>query len=227
MIKGVIFDLDGVILDSMSIWEKLGKRYLRKCGIEAEPDLARVIECMTMQQSASYMIGHYKLNKSVTEVTEGFHELLLEFYKEEVPLKEGVKECLLFLEKNNIPCLIATSSETQEAEAALKRLRIRNQFQDIVTCQELHTDKTKPEIYLEAARRLSLIKEEILVVEDSFHAVRTAVNAGFHVCAVYDRYNAHHEKETKELAEYYIESLKEISMRKDIIVKTKRWDKNE
>ena len=70
MIKGVIFDVDGVLLDSMSAWENLGQMYLKHLGISAEADLGEILSPMSLEEAARYLIDHYGL-KCFTQTRRG------------------------------------------------------------------------------------------------------------------------------------------------------------
>ena len=70
MIKGVIFDVDGVLLNSMPIWENLGELYLRSLGVEAEKDLGEILFTMSLEEGADYLISQYGLNKTPEEIVE-------------------------------------------------------------------------------------------------------------------------------------------------------------
>lgn len=72
MIKGVIFDVDGTLLDSMEIWEDVGVRYLNSIGIEAEPDLGTVLFTMSIQEGAAYVKEHYHLSQEPEEIVQEF-----------------------------------------------------------------------------------------------------------------------------------------------------------
>ena len=68
MVKGVIFDVDGVLLNSMPVWENLGELYLQKFGIQAEKDLSEILYEMSLKEAAEYLISHYGLKQTVEEV---------------------------------------------------------------------------------------------------------------------------------------------------------------
>ena len=125
MVKGVIFDVDGVLLNSMPVWENLGELYLQKFGIQAEKDLSEILYEMSLKEAAEYLISHYGLKQTVEEVTKGIVKEVEQFYVEKVPLKEGVREYLKELKERKIPMVIATSGDRKNAEAALKRIPIR------------------------------------------------------------------------------------------------------
>ena len=92
MVKGVIFDVDGVLLNSMPVWENLGELYLQRLGIEAEKDLGTKLYTMSLEQSAQYLIQTYHLDLTPEEVIAGVNQEVKDFYAERVPLKEGVRQ---------------------------------------------------------------------------------------------------------------------------------------
>ena len=94
MIKGVIFDVDGVLLNSMPVWENLGELYLNSLGLDAEKGLGEILFTMSLEEGAQYLISQYGIDKSVEEVVNGLNREVRDFYAEKVPLKEGVRQYL-------------------------------------------------------------------------------------------------------------------------------------
>lgn len=189
MIKGVIFDVDGVLLNSMPIWENLGDLYLRSLGVEAEKDLGEILFTMSLEEGADYLISRYGLDKTPEEIVEGLNREVRDFYAQRVPLKEGVREFLYEFNEKKIPMVIATSGDRKNTGAALKRLKILNYFQGIFTCSEIGSGKNQPDIYFAAALQLDTEPAETWVFEDAYHAIRTAKSVGFKTAAVYDKAN--------------------------------------
>ena len=85
MTKAAVFDLDGVLLDSMGIWNDLGARYLRSLGVTPEEGLNEILFSMSMEQGAEYLHTHYALPQSAAEVGAGIADMLRDFYFYEVP----------------------------------------------------------------------------------------------------------------------------------------------
>lgn len=186
MIKGVIFDVDGVLLDSMPIWEEIGELYLKSQGKEGKPGLREILFPMSLEQAADYLIREYDLPKTAAQVVEEVNEMIRTFYAETAELKPGVRLYLERFRKAGIPMTVATSSGRENVEAALRRLSVLDLFQDVLTCSEVGRGKDHPKIYLEAARRIGTNPEETWVFEDTCHALLTAKRAGFRTAAVYD-----------------------------------------
>lgn len=210
MINGVIFDVDGVLLNSMPIWENLGELYLQELGIEAEKDLGKKLFTMSMEEAAAYLISEYNLDKSVEEVVNGFVKAVKEFYEERVPLKEGVREYLNEFRARKIPMVIATSGDRKNAEAALKRLKIYSYFQGIYTSSEIGNGKDQPDIYFAAALQMDTDPEQTWVFEDTLQALRTAKSAGFRTVAVYDKSSDRDLAEIWNTAEIYLPDLNDF-----------------
>ncbi len=212
MIKGVIFDVDGVLLNSMPVWENLGELYLSKLGIEAEKNLSEILFTMSMDEAAQYLIERYGLNKSVQEVTEGVAKEVRGFYSERVPIKEGVREYLNEFRERKVPMVIATSGDRENAESALKRLKVLPFFQGIFTCSEIGSGKNQPDIYFAAALQMDTDPEETWVFEDAYHAIRTAKDAGFKTVAVYDRSSDKDLAQIWNTADIYLPEFRDFSL---------------
>ena len=125
---GVILDIDGTVLDSMSIWQDAGVRYLASQQIEAEPGLAEKIYYMSIPEAALYMRTRYGLERSVEEISQGIKDVVREFYYYEAPLKAGVKEFLQKMSDRKIPVVAATASDEDHLEHAFTRLGVRQYF---------------------------------------------------------------------------------------------------
>jgi len=110
------------------------------------------------------------------------------------------------LEALGVPCGIATASEAFQARSAMERLGLWPHFRFAVSCVQ-YGGKTRPDIYLEAARRLGTAPAETVVFEDALHAARTAHEAGFRVCGVWDASAEEDQAALKALADWYVRDL--------------------
>ena len=207
MIKGAIFDVDGVLLDSMGIWDDLGARYLRSLDKIPEEGLNKILFSMSMEQGAEYLNEHYGLNKSVKETVEGIGRMLEDYYFYEVLLKPGAKEVLEFLKSKNIKMAAATSSPRTHIEKALSRNGLLGYIDKIYTTGEVGVSKHSPDIYNLAADFLKTESEETLVFEDSLYALKTAKEAGFVTVGVFDEKGESNQAELENQADLYLKKL--------------------
>ena len=207
MIKGAIFDIDGVLLDSMGIWDDLGARYLRSLGRIPEEGLNIILFSMSMEQGAEYLNEHYGLNKSVKETVDGIGKMLEDYYFYEVLLKPGAKEILEFLKSKSIKMAAATSSPRTHIEKALSRNGLLGYIDKIYTTGEVGVSKHSPDIYNLAADFLKTKSEETLVFEDSLYALKTAKEAGFVTVGVFDEKGESNQAELENQADLYLKKL--------------------
>lgn len=206
-IRGAIFDLDGVLLDSMAVWNDLGVRYLQKRGIQPEAGLSQILFSMSMEQGADYLKTKYRLPDTPQEILNGIEQMIQDFYFYEVQPKEGAKELLQFLQDQDVKMLAATSSPREHVTKALQRNDLYGYLQQIYTTGEVGVSKHEPLIYQLAAKSLGTKPEETLVFEDSLYALKTAKNAGFRTIGVYDADGETDQEGVRETGELYLTSL--------------------
>lgn len=205
-LRGAVFDMDGTLLDSMSVWDTVGERYLRSVGYEPREDLNEALKTMSLRQAAHYLRAEYGVTLGVSEIEEGVNAVLERYYLFEAPLKPGAAELLARLREKGVRLCVATATDRRLAEAALKRCGVLSCFDGIFTCGEVGRGKDEPDIFEAALGFLGTKREETLVFDDALYALRTAKSAGFPVAAVYDS----HERawdEILRLADICLEDL--------------------
>lgn len=208
-IEGIIFDFDGTLLDSMSIWETLGSDFLINRNITPEPKLNEKLKTMSLNQVAQIYQDCYGLSETVDEIIHEVNLMIENYYADGLNLKEGVLELLENFYASGVKMCIATATDRFMVESALKRHQIAHYFSDIVTCGEVGASKKHPMIFEVALEKLNTKKENTLVIEDSLHAIETARKAGFQVVGVYDDFSKNEQLMIKKCANYYLTSLKD------------------
>ncbi len=214
MIKGAIFDVDGTILDTMPMWDGVGELYLKKKGIEAQPDLSEALFKMTVTEGASYMKETYKLEESVKEIIDGTMEVARVFYEEEAPLKAGVRETLQILEENHVKMAVATASDIGCIKKAFERLGISKYFEHMVSCEEFGVGKEDPIVFYKTVELLGTPIEDTYVFEDALHAIETAKKVGFGTVGIYDDSSKKQWEQIQKTADISVNSLEEFSIEK-------------
>lgn len=207
---GVLFDLDGTLVDSMWMWRSIDIEYLGRFGIVLPEDLQSKIEGKSMTETAQYFKDHFQIPDSIEQMKADWNQMAWDKYSNEVPLKPGVPEFLEYLRENEIHAGIATSNSRELVTQVLKVHSMEDYFDTIVTGCDIEKGKPNPDIYLKAAKALSLNPEKCLVFEDIIPGILAGKNAGMKVCAIEDAYSVRSREEKKELADYYIESFLEV-----------------
>ena len=210
-IQAILFDIDGTLIDSMPIWDELGARYLRANGIEPETELGKILFPMTIDEGVTYLKEHYHLENSKDVIRAGLMQTVDDFYRYEVPAKDGAKAFLKQSASAGLPMVLTTIGEPAQEEAALTRLGLRGFFGKMYVCEEYHTTKKEPRIYQIAARDLGVRPEHVLVAEDMLQAVRAEKNAGFRTLAVADDASRADREELIRTADCFIDSFFELT----------------
>ena len=211
MVTGVIFDMDGVLLDSMPVWENIDIIYLRKHGKEPKPGLWKVLITKSLTEGAEYIRTEYELPKTTEEVVKEIVDLIREQYESKIPMKKGTLAFLKKLKEHGIAITVATSGDRVLAEAALKRLEMLPYIERIFTCEEAGAGKNEsPAVYLNALAFMGTKLSETWVFEDVLHGIRTAGQAGFKTVGVYDASSEGNLSLIRQESTMYLEDLQDF-----------------
>ena len=203
-IQAVIFDVDGVLFDSMWMWDELDEKYLRSLGLEMREETTKAVSKMSFEEAAGYLRGEYRLDLTVEEIVGQIQDMVRNFYYQEVTLKAGMRRMLENLARRGIPAVIASASDLDMLEHALTRCQIRPMIKKVFTCSEVGAGKTRPDVFLAAAEYLGVQPEHCLIVEDSLHAIETAIQAGFVTAGVYDESSRLEQDDIRNQVTYYV-----------------------
>lgn len=203
-VTGMIFDVDGTLLDSMPVWNQCVQRYLSDQGIAAEDGLEKILFSMTMQQGAAYMKQAYGLTELPEQLIAGINETVFAAYQHQIQPKPKVLPFLEALRQKKIPMTVVTSSDRTLVLAAFQRLGMTQYFGSVMTCSEFGSGKDRPEIFCAAAAGMGSPINTTWVVEDALYAVRTAKAAGFPVIGCADVSSSRDEEEIRGLADYFV-----------------------
>lgn len=210
-IKGVIFDLDGTLVDSMGVWAKIDVDYLANLGHAVPENLKEEITHLGFKEVAKYFKTRFNIEDSEKEIMNTWHEMAYKEYRDNIKLKPGAREFLQYLKDSGFKIGLATSNSYPLLEISLKSNGIYDLFDSITITSEVSRGKDFPDVYLLAADRLGLKPEECAVFEDILPAVKGALSAGMKVFAVEDNSASPSERaQLKEQAHEYIETYTEL-----------------
>ncbi len=202
--KAIIFDLDGTLIDSMNVWNDIDKEFFKTHDLPFEEDYQKEIGHKGLKEIAAYTKTRYNLKESEDEIISIWLDMAKEAYAYKIPLKEGVKSFLEYLQSKNIKMGIATSNSLELTELVLKHHDIYKYFSKVVTVNELKTNKGSPDIYLHISNSFGLTPNECIVFEDLLVGIKTAKKAGYKVVGVKEKSSLDKEKEIREIADLYI-----------------------
>ncbi len=206
----IIFDLDGTLLDSMWMWHQIDIEYLARFGLEIPEGLQQSIEGMSFSETAVYFKERFQIPDSLDVIKENWNQMARDKYQYEVLPKPYVMDFLKLCKENNLKLGIATSNSRELVEISAKKNGYYDYFSCIMTACEVCKGKPAPDIYLKVAETLQVLPEKCLVFEDIIPGIMAGQAAGMKVCAVEDAYSLSVKEEKKNLADFYIESYREL-----------------
>ncbi|MCL2030102.1 MAG: HAD family phosphatase [Oscillospiraceae bacterium] len=211
MIRALIFDFDGTLLDSMYAWKSLGAEYLAHKGIrEIPPELEDTLKPLSLLDAAKYFIAAFAFAQTPEEIVAEFNALAAEKYRSVFLPKPGAAKCLE--RHRDMRMCVATAADRTLVEMAVERLGWGRYFQFILTSGEVGGSKRSPGIFLRAAERLGVAIAEAAVFEDSPHAIKSAKSAGFYTVGVHDAFYAAEAGQIRAMADLYVNTLDEFEV---------------
>ncbi len=190
MIRAVIFDMDGVIVESEPFWEKSTWEYVRMkrgtVNLRAfrSRDLDEEVRGRTQPFIAKYLKRHLKLPDSPRKIIDDRLKILFRLFDRSLQLEPGALPLFKTLAKNHVPIVLASSSPRRVVTYMLRRFHIRKYFTKILTGDDMKFSKPNPWVYRRAAKLLRIKPNQMLVIEDSISGVQSGLRSGAKVIAV-------------------------------------------
>jgi HAD superfamily hydrolase (TIGR01509 family) len=208
--QAVVFDLDGVLLQSEEVWDTVREHYVRERGGRYDEDVQRAMMGMSAPEWSRFLHEEAGVSDDLDEINSEVVRRMLEAYRRELPLLPGAvtavrRAAAVF------PLALASSSNREVFEEVLELAGLADCFHATVSAEEVAHGKPAPDVYLEAARRLRVAPQTCTAVEDSHAGIRSATSAGMRVVAIPNaRYPP--DEETLGLADAVVRSLDDLTV---------------
>lgn len=207
-IEAVVFDMDGVLLDSEPIWRAVERDVFGRLGIEVtEEDLMRTMGVRIVDVVAGWYRRHPWEGASTHEIAGEIVERVAETIRREGHLNDGAVDAIDHFRRLGLRLALASSSPMGLIRAVLEMGRLEDRFDVVLTAEEEAHGKPDPAVYLRAADRLGVRPERCLAIEDSLAGIRAAKAAGM-VCIAVPELSAEEAKEAG--ADLVLDSLEEV-----------------
>ena len=208
-IKAAIFDMDGTLVDSLMVWNvlwaKLGEEYFGDRNFVPTAEDDKKVRTLTLKDAMALIHANYQPPVSADELFARATRVMIDFYNEDVALKDGVREFLAYFKEKGVKMCIASATAPELIKLALAHCGIGQYFSKIFSCGTIGKGKSEPDVFLMAADFLGENIADTWVFEDSLVAIETAVRIGMPTVGIYDRYNFGGER-IREIATEYIGS---------------------
>jgi HAD superfamily hydrolase (TIGR01509 family) len=210
MIEAVVFDLDGVILDSEQLWDQVREQLAHERGGRWTEQSQRDMMGMSSTEWSRYMHDAVGVPESPEEINREVVQRLLERYDERLPLIDGAVDAVRRLAARWTLAL-ATSSNREVIEHVLEASGLAPSFRATVSSEEVARGKPAPDVYLESARRLGVDATHCAAIEDSSNGIRAAHAAGMRTVAIPNpRYPP--DDDALALADVTLDSIRELDV---------------
>jgi HAD superfamily hydrolase (TIGR01509 family) len=182
-IKAIVFDLDGVIVDSEPVWEEVRRQLVAERGGRWLPDSQRRLMGMSTAEWSAYLASELGVGMSPEQVAAEVVKRMEERYRRSLPLLPGAVEAVPRLAER-WPLAVASSSPQRLIDVVREGAGLSRYFHVRVSTEEVARGKPAPDVYLEAAARLRVAPGDCLAVEDSSNGLRSAGAAGLRLVAI-------------------------------------------
>lgn len=206
-ITGAIFDMDGTLIDSLGVWDKIwsgfGETYLGNPFFRPDPVTEKLVRTTELYKGMALVHERSQIGESGAALLAHLRRICEVYYAEEVQLKAGVREFLADCRRRGVKMCIASASPLWLIEPTVKRFDIGQYFSRVVTCDEVGRGKEWPDVFDTALRYLGTPKETTWIFEDSVTAIETAVRAGYNTVGIYDKHGFNEDR-AAEIATVFI-----------------------
>jgi len=181
--EGLVFDMDGVILNSEGTWHEVRRDFVAGYGGRWVEEDQRAVMGANSRQWAEHIRGRFDVPLSNEQVIDGVVRMLQERYRQKLPLLPGATEAVGELSEL-YPLAVASSSPKSVIEAVLEAAGLADRFAAYVSSDEVEQGKPSPDVYLLACERLGVSPSASAAIEDSANGIKAAESAGLMVVAV-------------------------------------------
>jgi HAD superfamily hydrolase (TIGR01509 family) len=209
VIAAVVFDLDGLLLDSEHLWDEAREALARERGGRWHDQAQRDMMGMSSPEWSRYMHERIGLDESPEEISAEVVGRMEALYHEQLPLLPGAREAVERLAAR-WPLGLASSSNRPLINLALELSGLAKLFRATVSSEEVARGKPAPDVYLETARRLEVDPTRMAAIEDSHNGIRAAAAAGMNVVAIPNKRFPPDEEAVAE-ADVVLDSLDELT----------------
>lgn len=208
-VMAVIFDLDGVLIDSEQVWDEARRELTGELGGEWRQEATRDMMGMSSVEWSAYMHEALGIPLAPAQINEKVVGRMESIFRQKLPLFPGSREAVGRMAEK-WPLALASSSNRELIDFVLKVSDLQVYFQVTVSSEEVDRGKPSPDVYLEAARRLGKAPGDCAAVEDSGNGIRSARAAGMYVIAIPNR-ELPPEPEALEKADLVLASLSDLA----------------
>ena len=205
----LLFDLDGTLIESNSIWEDVDLEFLGRHGLQSTEEYAQMVGHSIFPVAAQFTLDYFHLPGTVEELMAEWIQMAEARYRV-VPMKEGAMDFLRQCADAGERMAMVTACESSLCRIALECHGLTGFFEEVILAEKMGLEKRDPRVFFNAAERLNVAPEACVMYEDAPKNCLAAKTAGMKVVGVYDRFYAKYEEEMHKTCDRYIKSFTEL-----------------
>ena len=210
MIKAIIFDMDGLMIDSERVTFECYQERLKDMNLTMDEEFYKTLLGKPIKGIYQRFYDVYGNDFPIEDVIQDVHQLMAErFETEGVPVKKGLVELLHYLKDNNYKTIVATSSNRDRVDKILAQAKITEFFDDSICGDEVTKGKPNPEVFLKSCQKLGVNVDEAIVLEDSEAGILASYDANIKVICIPDM--KYPEKQYEEKTFKILKDLTEVT----------------
>lgn len=210
MIKAIIFDMDGLMIDSERVTFECYQERLKDMNLTMDEEFYKTLLGKPIKGIYQRFYDVYGNDFPIENVIQDVHKLMAErFETEGVPVKKGLVELLHYLKDNNYKTIVATSSNRDRVDKILAQAKITEFFDDSICGDEVTKGKPNPEVFLKSCQKLGVNVDEAIVLEDSEAGIQASYDANIKVICIPDM--KYPEKQYEEKTFKILKDLTEVT----------------
>ena len=210
MIKAIIFDMDGLMIDSERVTFECYQEILKGMNLTMDEEFYKTLLGKPLKGIYQRFYDVYGNDFPIEDVIKDVHALMAKrFETEAVPIKTGLKSLLEYLKENNYKTIVATSSNRDRVDTILSQAQITDYFDDSICGDEVTKGKPNPEVFLKSCQKLGVNVDEAIVLEDSEAGIQASYDAGIKVICIPDM--KYPEKQYEEKTFKILKDLNDVT----------------
>lgn len=211
MIKAIIFDMDGLMIDSERVTFECYQERLKDMNLTMDEEFYKTLLGKPIKGIYQRFYDVYGNDFPIENVIQDVHQLMAErFETEGVPVKKGLVKLLHYLKDNNYKTIVATSSNRDRVDKILAQAKITEFFDDSICGDEVTKGKPNPEVFLKSCQKLGVNVDEAIVLEDSEAGIQASYDANIKVICIPDM--KYPEKQYEEKTFKILKDLTEVTV---------------
>lgn len=208
-IKLAIFDLDGTLINSTSIWSDIDSNFFLSRGMEVPSDYGESIAHVGLEEAAKITKEKYAPHETEENILNEWLTLSQKAYEEDIPLKNNVHELLKLLKEHDVHIALATANAEELYLPCIRRLDIEKFFEFVINPKSVKGGKSTTKIYDIVKEHFGVKDDEVVIFEDSLKPIQVA-STKYLVVGVYDKHSVKDIEDNKKYSNMYIEDFQEV-----------------